>query len=108
MDETYIKVRGKQSSLHRAVDTNGIPERIVTDKSSANLAGLQSLNIILEFTDFGRTISIVQSKYLDDIIQGTIARLTHFGRWKVNKWCLRWAFIVPAQMATKVRPLGYT
>ena len=58
MYETNIKVRAEQSSMHRAVGTNSIPARIVTDKNSANLAGLQSLNVILKFTEVGRTISI--------------------------------------------------
>ena len=35
----------------RAVGTNGVPDRIAIDKSSANLAGLQSLNVILKFTE---------------------------------------------------------
>ena len=97
MDETYIKVRGEWTYLYRAVDrdgqtldfmlserrdtaaarrffkravgTNGIPERIVIDKSGANLAGLQALNVILKFTGIGRTIGIVQSKYLNNIIE---------------------------------------
>lgn len=97
MDETYIKVRGKWAYLDRAVDregktlnfmlskrrdtaaarrffkrdvgTNGVPDRIAIDKSGANLAGLQSLNVILKFTEVGRIIGIVQSKYLNNIVE---------------------------------------
>ncbi|MGB0508396.1 MAG: IS6 family transposase, partial [Pikeienuella sp.] len=97
MDETYIKVRGKWTYLYRAVErdgqtldfmlserrdaaaarrffkraisTNGAPDRIAIDRSGANLAGLQSLNVILKFRGAGRIIRIVQSKYLNNIVE---------------------------------------
>ena len=83
-DETCIKVEGSCTYLYRAVDrngqtldfmlserrnlaaarrffkraieANGTPERVVIDKSGANLAGLQAVNMILKFTGRGRVI----------------------------------------------------
>ncbi len=97
MDETYIKVRGKWMYHYRAVDragqtldfmlakrrnkaaarrffkrvigTNGVPDRVVIDKSGANLAGLQSVNMIQKFTGAGRIIKILQVKYLNNILE---------------------------------------
>ena len=96
MDETYIKVKGKWTYLYRAVDrdgqtldfllserrnlsaarrffkraiaTNGVPDRVVIDKSGANLAGLQAVNVILKAT-VGKTIEILQVKYLNNILE---------------------------------------
>ena len=97
MDETYIKVKGKWTYLYRAVDrdgqtldfllserrdlaaarrffrraiaTNGVPDRVVIDKSGANLAGLTAVNVILKFTGAGKTIKILQVKYLNNILE---------------------------------------
>lgn len=97
MDESYIKVKGRWTYLYRAVDrdgqtldfmlserrdlaaarrffkrtisTNCVPERWVIDKSGANLAGLQAVNVILKFTGNGRTVEIRQVKYLNNILE---------------------------------------
>ncbi len=52
-----------------AVGTNGVPDRIAFEKNGANLAGLQSLNVILKFTGTDRIINIVQSKYHKNIVE---------------------------------------
>ena len=97
VDETYIKVKGRWNYLYRAVDrtgqtldfmlserrnlaaarrffkqaisANGTPERVVIDKSGANLAGLQAINVILKCTGSGRIIEIRQVKYLNNILE---------------------------------------
>ena len=97
MDETYIKVKGRWTYLYRAVDrdgqtldfmlsdrrdlsaarrffrqalaTNGVPNRVVIDKSGANLAGLQAVNVMLKFARDERCIEIRQLKYLNNIIE---------------------------------------
>ncbi len=53
----------------RAIGTNGVPDRIVIDKSGANLAGLQAVNVSLKFTGCGCTIEIRQVKYLNNILE---------------------------------------
>lgn len=97
MDETYIKIKGRWTYLYRAVDrdgqtrdfmlsehrnlaaarrffkqaigANGVPDRVVIDKSGANLAGLQAVNVILKFSGSGRTVEIRQVKYLNNILE---------------------------------------
>ena len=97
VDETYIKVRGQWTYLYRAVDrdgqtldfmlaerrnlgaarrffkkaiaANGVPDKIVIDKSGANLAGAQAVNTILKITGHSKMIEILQVKYLNNILE---------------------------------------
>ena len=97
MDETCVKVKGRWTTLYRAVDrhgktldfmlsgrrdlaaarrffkramrTTGVPDRVVIDKSGVNLAGLQAVNVILKFTGNGRTVEVRQVKYLNNILE---------------------------------------
>ena len=97
MDETYIKVKGRWLYLYRAVDkfgktldfmlseqrdeaaaetffkqavgNDGVPEKVVIDKSGANQAGLLNLNLLLWLLGFWPLIEIIQAKYLNNIIE---------------------------------------
>ena len=97
MDETYIKVKGKWTYYYRAIDkfgktldfmlsehrgeaaataffaraigNNGFPDRVVIDKSGANLAGLQNMNCLLLLNGWFWLIEVLQAKYLNNIIE---------------------------------------
>jgi len=97
MDETYIKVKGRWTYYYRAVDrhgktldfmlserraskaarrffkqaieTNDLPDKVVIDKSGANLAGLQWTNVMLKFANDSKLIKILQVKYLNNIVE---------------------------------------
>ena len=97
MDKTYIKVKGKWHYLYRAVDkqgktldfmlserrnaaaatlffakarsSNGIPLRIVIDKSGANGAGINEVKKILKRFGCPTKIASVRSKYLNNMIE---------------------------------------
>lgn len=94
MDETYIKLNGKWVYLYRAVDSqgdtidfllrarrdtaaakaffrkafknNGLPEKVILDKSGSNKAALDAFNVGLE-KDY--QIQVRQVKYLNNIVE---------------------------------------
>ena len=96
-DETCIKGKGNWTYLYRAVDkfgktldfmlserrnepaatlffakalsTNGIPVKIVIDKSGANTAGIRGVNKILDRFGSQIPITTIRSKYLNNIIE---------------------------------------
>ena len=57
------------SFFARAIGNNGFPDRVVIDKSGANLAGLQNMNIRLIRSGWFWLIEILQVKYLNNIIE---------------------------------------
>jgi len=97
MDETYLKVKGQWVYLYRAVDkfgdtvdfmlsekrdevaataffkhaidNNGLPEKVVMDKSGANYVGLENINILLLLAGIICFVEILQIKYLNNLIE---------------------------------------
>ncbi len=101
MDETYLKIKGKDAYLYRAVDKfgetidfmvsekrdkkavkrffkkaisqHGLPEKITMDKSGANKAGADFINLLLVLAfmlgGFFYQIMIRQIKYLNNIVE---------------------------------------
>jgi len=51
------------------ITNNGWPEKVVIDKSGANLAGLENLNWLLILRGWFWLIDIFQVKYLNNIIE---------------------------------------
>jgi len=53
----------------QAIDNNGLPNRVVIDKSGANEAGLQNMNILLFLVGWVYLIEILQVKYLNNRVE---------------------------------------
>lgn len=53
----------------KAIASNGVPDKIVIDKSGVNLAGAQAVNTILKITGHSKMIEILQVKYLNNILE---------------------------------------
>jgi putative transposase len=98
MDETYVKVKGKWVYWYRAIDkygdtldfmlseqrdeaaataffkqaidNNGLPHKVVMDKSGANYAGIENINLLMLLAGWiGFFVEICQIKYLNNIIE---------------------------------------
>lgn len=97
MDETYIKVKGEWTYLYRAVDkhgktldfmlskrrnkaaatkffaraleVNGLPRKIVIDRSGANTAGINAINRMLKRFGCPISIEMAQIKHLNNMIE---------------------------------------
>ena len=97
MDETYIKVKGEWTYLYRSVDklgktldfmlskrrnkttatkffaraleVNGLPRKVVIDKSGANTAGINAINRMLKRFGCPIPIEMVRIKYLNNMIE---------------------------------------
>jgi putative transposase len=97
MDETYIKVKGHWVYLYRAVDrfgktldfilserrnkpaaikffaramdVNGLPRKIVIDKSAANTEGIKDINRMLKRFGCPVPIEMVRIKYLNNLVE---------------------------------------
>ncbi|MBR9851930.1 MAG: IS6 family transposase [Rhodobacteraceae bacterium] len=97
MDETYVRVKGEWVYLYRAVDkhgktldfmlsnhrnkaaatkffaraldVNGLPRKIVIDKSGANTAGIKAINTMLKGFGCPIPIEMVRRKFLNNVIE---------------------------------------
>ena len=97
MDETYVKVKGQWVYLYRAVDkfgatidfmvsehrdeaaataffkqaidANGFPSKVVMDKSGANYAGLENINMLQMLAGLISFVEILLVKYLNNLIE---------------------------------------
>lgn len=76
IDFMLSKKRDKQAALrffNKAFGDNGLPEKITMDKSGANKAGIDRVNLLLTlvflFTDIFYQIMVRQIKYLNNIVE---------------------------------------
>jgi putative transposase len=70
VDETCVKVKGKWVCWYSAIDNNGLPHKVVMDKSGANYAGIESINLLMLLAGWiGFFVEIWQIQYLNNIIE---------------------------------------
>ena len=57
------------SFFKQANDANGLPEKVVMDKSGANYVGQENINFLLMLTGLISFVEIFQVKYLNNLIE---------------------------------------
>jgi putative transposase len=121
MDETYIKIKGKWVYYYRAIDKHGaivdfylsetrdepaaraffnkaldsssLPSKIVIDKSGANIAALDTLNVQLWLSGYMLCmIEVLTVKYLNNIVEQSHRKV----KGKMHQ-CLGWKSWVGAE-----------
>lgn len=60
----------------KTIASNGVPKKIVIDKSGANLAGAEAVNTLLKITGTGKMMEILQVEYLNNILSRIIGSLS--------------------------------
>ena len=68
MDETYVRVKGKWQYLYRAVDKYGNTLDFMLSERR-NTAGIRVINKILKRFGCPVSVQIIQSKYLNNLIE---------------------------------------
>ncbi len=53
----------------QAINNNGFPHKVVMDKSGANYAGLENINMLLMLAGLICFIEIYQVKYLNNVVE---------------------------------------
>ncbi len=57
------------AAFRRAIETNGLPSRIMINKAGANLAGIRRINVGLKFSRSKQRIAILRVKYLNNVVE---------------------------------------
>ena len=58
-----------QAFFKQVIDGNGLPRKVVIDKSGANNAGLENINILLSLAGLRCFIDILKVKYLNNSVE---------------------------------------
>jgi putative transposase len=82
----------------QAIGHAGLPEKVVIDKSGANMAGINAINVQLATLGFfARTITVFQSKYLNNIVEQVMRHSDHRFIKKITRPVLGFKSFVSAE-----------